>query len=169
MGSITNRGVIFWFILYITTASAAAHTHIDIYHSTVVKYYLTVVEKNSETLRAKDWLEIYRKREYATRCRDLYAKMLYIGLRFNMKAIPDSKAHVDNKGPIWGRMTQVGPMLAPWTLLSGRLSTIWIPIMNIQRTWDRPIFLMIISYAGTFYWNSLHYSKPPVSHMSLTR
>ena len=30
---------------------------------------------------------------------------------------PDSKVHGANTGPIWGR--QVGPMLAPWTLLSG--------------------------------------------------
>ena len=30
--------------------------------------------------------------------------------------IPDSKVHGANMGPIWG--WQVGPMLAPWTLLS---------------------------------------------------
>ena len=33
---------------------------------------------------------------------------------------PDSKVHGANMGPIWGRQAQVGPMLAPWTLLSGR-------------------------------------------------
>ena len=33
---------------------------------------------------------------------------------------PDSKVHGANMGPIWGRQSQVGPMLAPWTLLSGR-------------------------------------------------
>ena len=29
----------------------------------------------------------------------------------------DSMVHGANMGPIWGRQTQVGPMLAPWTLL----------------------------------------------------
>ena len=34
---------------------------------------------------------------------------------------PDSKVHGANMGPTWGHRTQVGPMLAPWTLLSGRV------------------------------------------------
>ena len=38
-------------------------------------------------------------------------------------SIPDSKVHGANMGPIWGRQDpggpHVGPMLAPWTLLSG--------------------------------------------------
>ena len=33
--------------------------------------------------------------------------------------IPDSKVHGANMGPIWADRTQVGPMLASWTLLSG--------------------------------------------------
>ena len=32
---------------------------------------------------------------------------------------PDSKVHGANMGPIWGRQDPVGPMLAPWTLLTG--------------------------------------------------
>ena len=36
--------------------------------------------------------------------------------------LPDSKVHGANMGPIWGHRTQVGPMLAPWTLLSGLCS-----------------------------------------------
>ena len=35
---------------------------------------------------------------------------------------PDSKIHGANMGPIWADRTQVDPMLAPWTLLSGELS-----------------------------------------------
>ena len=31
----------------------------------------------------------------------------------------DSKVHGANMGPIWGRQDPGGPMLAPWTLLSG--------------------------------------------------
>ena len=32
---------------------------------------------------------------------------------------PDSKVHGANMGPIWGRQDPGGPMLVPWTLLSG--------------------------------------------------
>ena len=32
---------------------------------------------------------------------------------------PDSKIHGTNLGPIWGRQDPGGPILAPWTLLSG--------------------------------------------------
>ena len=32
---------------------------------------------------------------------------------------PDNKVHGANMGPVWADRTQVGPMLAPWTLLSG--------------------------------------------------
>ena len=35
----------------------------------------------------------------------------------------DSKVHRANMGPTWGRQDQVGPMLAPWILLSG--SILW--------------------------------------------
>ena len=34
---------------------------------------------------------------------------------------PDSKVHGVNMGPSGADRTQVGPMLAPWTLLSGKL------------------------------------------------
>ena len=37
-------------------------------------------------------------------------------------AFPDRKVHGTNMGPIWGRQDPGGPMLAPWTLLSGALS-----------------------------------------------
>ena len=37
------------------------------------------------------------------------------------KRFPDSKVHGTNTGPIWGRQDPGGPMLAPWTLLSGLL------------------------------------------------
>ena len=33
---------------------------------------------------------------------------------------PDSRVHGANMEPIWADRTQVGPMLAPWTLLSGK-------------------------------------------------
>ena len=37
------------------------------------------------------------------------------------KDIPDSKVHGTNMGPSGADRTQMGPMLAPWTLLSGTL------------------------------------------------
>ena len=33
--------------------------------------------------------------------------------------VPDNKVHGTNMGPIWGRQDPGGPMLVPWTLLSG--------------------------------------------------
>ena len=48
-------------------------------------------------------------------CRQLLA------VTFAIYAIPGCKVHGANMGPIWGRQTQVGPLLAPWTLLSGIL------------------------------------------------
>ena len=37
----------------------------------------------------------------------------------NIDKYPDNKVHGANMGPIWGRQEPDGPMLAPWTLLSG--------------------------------------------------
>ena len=37
-----------------------------------------------------------------------------------LNSIDDSKVHGANMGPIWADRTQVGPMLAPWTLVSGK-------------------------------------------------
>ena len=40
------------------------------------------------------------------------------------KAYPDSKVYGANTGPTWVQLAPDGPMLAPWTLLSGYLSCI---------------------------------------------
>ena len=37
----------------------------------------------------------------------------------HMIVIPDSKVHGAYMGSTWGRLDPGGPMLAPWTLLSG--------------------------------------------------
>ena len=42
------------------------------------------------------------------------------------KMIPDSKFHGANMGPSGAERTQVGPMLVPWTLLSGIYVLSWI-------------------------------------------
>ena len=36
-----------------------------------------------------------------------------------VRKVPDSKIHGANMGPTWVLWPQMGPMLAPWTLLSG--------------------------------------------------
>ena len=41
--------------------------------------------------------------------------------RFPCDRFPDSKVYGANMGLTWGRQDPGGPMLAPWTLLSGLL------------------------------------------------
>ena len=48
------------------------------------------------------------------------------------QSIPDNKVHGAILGPIWGRQTQVGPMLAAWTLLFG----IHFSIFYSHRNWS---------------------------------
>ena len=51
-----------------------------------------------------------------------------------VNSIPDSKVHGAEMGPIWDRQDPDGPMLAPWTFLSGisyidiSTSVIWIAL-----------------------------------------
>ena len=40
-------------------------------------------------------------------------------VKVGMSNYPDSKVYGANMGPTWVLSTQMGPMLAPWTLLSG--------------------------------------------------
>ena len=47
------------------------------------------------------------------------AAMFYLPCLVTRQAYPDSKVHGANMGPIWGRQDPGGPILAPWTLLSG--------------------------------------------------
>ena len=42
----------------------------------------------------------------------------------------DSKVHGADMGPIWGRQDPGGPMVAPWTLLSGeRRYVLWEAVL----------------------------------------
>ena len=54
-----------------------------------------------------------------------------IHCRKAMLALIAIKVHGDNMGPIWGRQDQGGPMLSPWTLLSGCSSPIF-PVASIK-------------------------------------
>ena len=61
-------------------------------------------------------------------CGSVFNMLLVLSIAFYFHhniwgCIPDSKVHEANMGPFWGQQYQVGPMLAPWTLLSGMYST----------------------------------------------
>ena len=45
--------------------------------------------------------------------------ILYERFQIHKDHIPDSKGHGTNMGPTWVLSAPDGPMLAPWTLLSG--------------------------------------------------
>ena len=49
----------------------------------------------------------------------VYGFSCCVDISFSLHYIPDSKVHGANMGPIWGGQDPGGPMLAPWTLLSG--------------------------------------------------
>ena len=49
--------------------------------------------------------------------------------------LPNSKVHGANMGPTWVLSAQIGPMLAPWTLLSGLLKTPWCSTSCLGVIW----------------------------------
>ena len=49
--------------------------------------------------------------------------------------ISDSKVHGANMGPIWGRQDPDGPMLAPWTLPSGKSDQYQKLLCSWCKTW----------------------------------
>ena len=51
--------------------------------------------------------------------------MLCTVAHYSSKYDPDSKVHGANMGPYGADRTQVGPMLAPWTLPSGDFFSVW--------------------------------------------
>ena len=51
-------------------------------------------------------------------------RQLYYCSQVTWQDNPDSKVHGANMGSIWADRTQVGPMLAPWALLSGHAPTL---------------------------------------------
>ena len=60
----------------------------------------------------------------------------------------DSKVHGANMGPIWADRTQMGPMLAPWTLLDGHRAFHSVTVTKLEVSRDfvrsRLSFRMII-------------------------
>ena len=47
-----------------------------------------------------------------------------------MKAIPDSKVHGANMGPIWGRQDPGGPHVGPMNLAAGDYISVWISFVS---------------------------------------
>ena len=65
---------------------------------------------------------------------------------------PDSKVHGANLGPIWGR--QVGPMLASWTLLSGKANySKYQDELPVIKSWVTDLQIFITSFwPEIFQW-----------------
>ena len=59
--------------------------------------------------------------------------------------IPDSKVHGAHMGPPGSCRPQMGPMLAPWTLLSGKWSYMYDPCTGktVYVYWTTPYLLQI--------------------------
>ena len=68
------------------------------------------------------------------------------GMDRQLNPVPDSKVHGANMGPIWGRRTQVGPMLAPWTLLSG------VVLYGVHNLSTRDRFRMLLITVMRMNW-----------------
>ena len=68
-----------------------------------------------------------------------------------IKTSPDSKVHGTNMGPPGSCQPQMGPMLAPWTWLSGSVCVTWSPHDFCRSRWrqvvhNRPGVLCNIDY-----------------------
>ena len=68
-------------------------------------------------------------------------------------AIPNIKVHGANMEPIWGRQTQVGPMLAPWTLLSGMFCQLWIYF--VHKNWWSPRWFCVVLPCSRYLPNDM--------------
>ena len=68
---------------------------------------------------------------------------------------PDSKVHGANMGLIWADRTQVGPMLAPWTLLSGLLCMVWPKNAHCLHFTDFVVFSNCFIFPISFRVSSL--------------
>ena len=72
--------------------------------------------------------------------------------------VPDSKVHVAHMGPTWVLSPQVGPMLAPWTLLSGVISEEIYnkSVLRCELNTDRDSLTSILSEnLRRFKWNMI--------------
>ena len=62
-----------------------------------------------------------------------------------LEAVPDIKVHEANMGPPGSCRPQMGPMLAPWTLLSGVVAwRIYDPTEMAASTYDKPYLVKLV-------------------------
>ena len=93
-------------------------------HYNAVKY-ITILSTAMQWLRQTPTL-------YSQKESHFYPPQVNYWGRFssNLDNTPDSKVHGAHMGPIWGWQDPGGPMLAPWTLLSGTDNVIMVPQCN---------------------------------------
>ena len=87
-----------------------------------------------------------------------------------LKRYPDSKVHGANMGPTWGLpgscRPQMGPVLAPWTLLSGYgwrsrvISKCLMGIFYKEYVWNMVYSLHYFPCMGAQIWGSMFWDDP---------
>ena len=78
----------------------------------------------------------------------------FVYFKFDWKLVPDSKLHGANMGPPGSGRTQMGPMLAPWTLLPWMLLQFdnWLSVASFTNIiWETGVS----SYNHNFLWNAI--------------
>ena len=94
----------------------------------------------------------------------LYVFLCWIKNSDSWVLSPDSNVHRANMGPIWGRQDPGGPLLAPWTLLSGNAFDCF-PINKLLRKLKRHM-IVCTSTCGAHIVNFLFHPNllVPVCH-----
>ena len=95
-----NRSVVKWLVLVLSLT--------DIYQDTCLQLLRLY---NQLFYWPKSWHQKYNI--------SYIVILTHIEIKVSADACPDSKVHGANMGPTWVLLAQVGPMWAPWTLLSG--------------------------------------------------
>ena len=70
--------------------------------------------------------------------------MLYEWIKF-LDIYPDSKAHVTNMGPIWGRQEPGGPHVGPVNF------AIWVPRYKLKSLRKLNISRRLINYCANYF------------------
>ena len=96
---------------------------------------------------------VLRSEDYTTKAINLRVKQDLNCKHWNKKVIPDSKVHGANMGLTWVLSAPDGPMLAPWTLLSGMLWLLHQLLCWRFSTW--PLMQPVSSSCQPFHFNEV--------------
>ena len=108
------------------------------YHYRKCSRYLSIIWVWKSLIKSYNHiLQEWRRYEMHAICIWIVCNIHMLNNEMSLISIPDSKVHGANMGPTWADRTQVGPMLAPWTLLSGMSSG--------RKSWH------LLSFQGPFY------------------